>query len=101
MIIKKTTKFLTDFACVEKRDEYHWRNGLWWRTYWGYLVVTTEVWEALLEDGEAMPASFINPGGKPIGEWRCEDRCVTDPFGSPLRRAYREIWIRRGRWVDV
>ena len=101
MSSKKTTNFLTDFAMVESREEYEWYNGLWVGQYWKYRIVTTEVWEALLEDGEPMPASFINPGNKAIGAWRCEDRGVSDPFGSPLRRWYHETWVSRSVYYAV
>ncbi len=56
MSSKKTTNFLTDFAMVDCREEFEWYNGLWIGQYWKYRIVTTEVWEALLEDGEPMPA---------------------------------------------
>lgn len=98
---KKTTNFLTDFALVECREEYEWHRNRWTGQYWKYRIVTMETWEALLADGEAMPASYVNPGGKAVGAWRCEDRGLSDPFGSPLRRRYHETWISRGVLNEV
>lgn len=101
MAKKPTTNFLTEFKCVDRREEYVWRNGIWRGTYYGYTVVSTEVWEALLADGEAQPASYVNPGAKAVGQWRCEDRGVSDPFGAPLRRVYHETWVSRGVFTSV
>ena len=101
MSSKKTTNFLTEFAMTECREEYEWYNSLWAGQYRRYRIVTTQVWEALLEDGEEMPTQYINPDKKSIGAWRCEDRGLSDPFGSPLRRMYHETWVSRGAYHDI
>lgn len=99
--IRKTTSFLTGFAMTDQREEYEWFRNPFSGRYWKYRIVKTEVWMALLADGEEMPPSYVNPGRKDVGSWRCEDRSVSDPFGSPLRRWYQETWISRGEYHEV
>lgn len=96
-----TTKFLTSFARTDEREEYEWYGNWVTGQYDRYRVVTTEVWEALLDDGEPKPASFVNPGRKAVGVWKCESRGVSDPFGTPLRRMYHETWVMRSALIYV
>ena len=96
-----TTHFLTGFKKVDEFEEYEWYGNWVTGQYDRYRVVTKEVWEALLADGEPKPANFVNPGGKAVGTWRCESRGVSDPFGTPLRRMYHETWVMRSALIYV
>lgn len=98
---KPTVSLLAPFAMTECREELEWYRNWVTGEYNRYRVVTFEVWEALLDDDAPMPATFLNPGGKAVGAWRCEDRSLSDPWGSPLRRTYQETWIHRGGIVYV
>lgn len=101
MAKKPSINFLAEFAVVERREGYEWYRSWTTGLYNRYRVVTTEVWENRLAEGQAMPADFVNPGGKAVGVWRCEDRSISDPWGTPLNRTYRETWVHRSALIYV
>lgn len=101
MAKKPSINFLAEFAIVEERESYEWYRSWVTGLFNRYRIVTTEVWENRLAPGEPKPASFVNPGKKVVGEWRCEDRSVSDPWGSPLNRTYRETWVHRSKLIFV
>lgn len=96
-----TSYFLSGFKMTDEFEEYEWYGNWVTGEYDRYRIVHKEVWEALLADGEGSPGGFVNPGGKPVGQWRCEGRGVSDPFGTPLRRKYHETWVWRSGLIYV
>ncbi|MFA6718937.1 MAG: hypothetical protein WCS15_07640 [Prevotella sp.] len=100
MSTKKVIKNINDWKLVDEREEYEYR-------YYGFTSWMVKrrpkrfyTWQITLDDGAAKPSSPANPGSYSL-PCRCEDRGVSDPYGTVLQRVYHETWVTTGSWEEV
>lgn len=64
-----------------------------------YREELTQLWECPVADSQGFPAAVQDPGNLVQQGWRCENRKIIMPYGSPLCRHYTETFVKKGSWT--